>query len=144
MYPEYSVGDLLLQDMLPKQVHRVKEESLKSLRDTLQQNVDVQTTKKYYISLPTQEAHHSCHPTAEIMGFSQRVHPELIIKIHELVHAGITDAIQIKRLLKHHVQHYMCPHKLPSINDRAYYPTMDDIRNHINKSKKEMQLAISN
>ena len=142
LYPEYSVGDLLLQDMLPKQVRRVKEESLKSLRDTLQQNVDVQTTKKYYISLPTQEAHHSCHPTAEIMGFSQRVHPELIIKIHELVHASITDAIQIKCLLKHHVQHYMCPHKLPSINDRAYYPTMDDIRNHINKSKKEMQLSV--
>ena len=140
LYPEYSVDDLLSEDMVPKQVRRVKEGSLKSLREALQQNDNVIITRKYYISLPTEDAHHSCHPTKAMMGFSQRIYPELITKIQELVHAGITEPIQIQRLLKHHVRHSMCPEQLPSFNDRAYYPTMDDIRNHINKAKKEMQL----
>ena len=88
LYPEYSVDDLLSQDILPKQVHKVKENSPKSLREALQH---VSTAKKYYISLPTEEAHHNCHPTTGIMGLSQRVHPELIAKIHELVHAHYTN-----------------------------------------------------
>ena len=142
LYPEYSVDDLLSEDMVPKQVRRVKEGSLKSLREALQQNDNVIITRKYYISLPTEDAHHSCHPTKGMMGFSQRIHPELITKIQELVHADITEPIQIQRLLKHHVRHSMCPEQLPSFNDQAYYPTMDDIRNHINKAKKEMQLSI--
>jgi len=28
----------------------------------------------------------------------------------------------------------MCPEQLPSFNDQAYYPTLDDIRNHIIKA----------
>jgi len=142
LYPEYSVDDLLSEDMLPKQARRVKEESLKSLREARQQNVNVLVTKKYYISLPTEDAYHSCHPTRGIMGFSQRVHPELIAKIQELVHAGTTDPIQIQHLLKHQEQHYMCSEQLPSFNDQAYYPTLDDIQNHINKTKKAIQLSI--
>ena len=81
---------------------------------------------------------------------SQRVHPELMAKVQELVHAGTTDpvgvqhllkragttdpvAVQhllkragttdpvgVQRLLKHHVHHYMCTGNLPNPNDRAY------------------------
>ena len=83
LYPEYSVDDLLSEDMVPKQVRMVKEGSLKSLREALQQNDNVIITRKYYISLPTEDAHHSCHPTKGMMGFSQRIHPELITKIQE-------------------------------------------------------------
>ena len=67
-------------------------------------------TKKYFVSLPTEEAHHKCHPTKGIMGFSQRVHPELIAKIQEFVSIGTVDPIEVQRLLKHHVAKtlYVC------------------------------------
>ena len=36
----------------------------------------------------------------------------------------------------------MCAQQLPSFNDRAIYPTINDIRNHINRAKKAMQLSV--
>jgi len=48
----------------------------------------------------------------------------------------------MEKLLKHHVHHYMCSGQLPDPNDRAYYPTTEDIRNHINKAKKAMQFSV--
>ena len=76
------------------------------------------------------------------MGLSQRVHPELLAKVQELVHAGTTDPVEMQRLLKHHVHHYMCTGNLPNLTDRAYYPTLDDIRNHVSKAKSAMQLSV--
>ena len=99
-------------------------------------------TKKYFVSLPTEEAHHKCHPTKGIMGLSQRVHPELIAKIQEFVSIGTVDPIEVQRLLKHHVKQYMCVGNLPDPNDRAYYPSLDDIRNHIAKAKRALQLSV--
>jgi len=36
----------------------------------------------------------------------------------------------------------MCTGNLPNPNDRAYNPTLDDIRNHISKAKRAMQLSV--
>ena len=69
----------------PKQARKIREESLKSLKQA-----GVQVTHKYYINLSIEEAHHKCHPTKGIMGLSQRVHPKLVAKAQELVHAGTT------------------------------------------------------
>ena len=76
------------------------------------------------------------------MGLSQKVHPEIIAKIHELVHASMIDPVEVQRLLKHHVHHYICTNQLPDCNDRAYYPSIDDIGNHINKAKRAMRLSV--
>jgi len=46
--------------------------------------------------------------------------------------------MEIKELLNHHVNHYMCVKHLPDPNDRAYYPLIEDIRNHNNKAKIAM------
>ena len=77
------------------------------------------------------------------MGLSQRVPPELVAKVQELVHAGTTDPVEVQRLLKHHVHHYMCAGNLPNPTYRAYYPTADDIRNHISEAKRAMQLSVN-
>ena len=76
------------------------------------------------------------------MGFSQRIHPDLIAKIHELVSAGITDAVEVQRLLHHHEYHYMCKGTPPDPNDRAYHPIIDDIRNHISKAKQARKKSV--
>lgn len=36
----------------------------------------------------------------------------------------------------------MCPENLPNPNDRAYYPTLNDIRNHVSKAKRALQLSV--
>jgi len=68
-----------------KQVRRLKEEKMKLLKLCLQKNFQVEIIKKYFVRLRIEEAHHGCHLTRGKMGFSQRIHPELINKIQELV-----------------------------------------------------------
>ena len=36
----------------------------------------------------------------------------------------------------------MCVGNLPDPNDRAYYPSLDDTRNHIAKAKRALQLSV--
>ena len=36
----------------------------------------------------------------------------------------------------------MCPGNLPDPNDRAYFPSLDDIKNHIGKAKRALQLSV--
>ena len=115
---------------------------LRSLQLTLAQSKVVTITQKYYVRLPTEEAHHQCHPTKGAMGLSQRIHPALVCKIQELVSVGITDIVEVQRLLRHHVYKYMCTDNPPDPHDRSYHPAVDDIRNHIFRAKQALKLSI--
>ena len=68
--------------------------------------------------------------------------PELIAKVQELVSIGTVEPVEVQRLLKHHVDHYMCAGNLPDPYDRAYYPCLDDVKNHIAKAKRALQLSV--
>ena len=129
-------------ELSQKRIRTIREESLKALRkdffnDTLQMEC------RYFVKLPPEEAHHKCHPTKGVMGLSQRVHPALIAKIQEFVSIGTVEPIEVQRLLKHHVKYYMtCADNKPDPNDRAYYPTLVDIQNHIARAKRALQLSL--
>ena len=71
---------------------------------------------------------------------SQRVHPKISQKIEDLVKEGITDIQEVKRTLHFFVKTDM-RENLPSKNNRAYYPTNSDIRNHIDAAKTAIQLS---
>ena len=75
-------------------------------------------TKKYFVSLPTAEAHHQCHPTGREVAMAQRVHPKIIDKIYQLVLDSVTDPVQ--RHLKHFVCHSLCSKQFPDALDRVY------------------------
>lgn len=75
------------------------------------------------------------------MGLSQHVHPELTAKVQEYVSVGTVEPVEIQRLLKHHVNSYMCAGNLPNLSDRAYYPSLD-VKNHI--ARAESITALSN
>ena len=140
LYPEYSIKQLIPPGVSQNKVRKIREEGLSELRKLIENPPLVKN--KVFVSLPTEEAHHKCHPTKGIMGFSQRVHPELIAKIQEFVSIGTVEPVEVQRLLKHHVKHYMCVGNLPDPNDRAYYPSLDDIRNHVAKAKRALQLSV--
>ena len=98
LHPECSIESLSLTELSMKQTRKLKEKKLKALKLCLQKNSHVKIVKKYFVSLPAEDANHSCHPTRGIMGISQQIHPELINKIQELVGAGTTKAIEIKKI----------------------------------------------
>ena len=102
----------------------------------------VQTIDKYFISLPTEEAHHQTHPTGASVALAQKVHPQVISKIHELVLAGVSESIKMKHHLKYYVTNCLCKDSFPDPNDRAYFPALDDIRNHMNQAQKTLKLSL--
>ena len=58
------------------------------------------------------------------------------------VFEGVTDIREVKRALKHHVTHVLCPDFKPDLTDHSYYPTSTDIRNHICKVQHACQLYL--
>ena len=127
--------------MFNKAVRKMKEENLCELRKALENGEKVAVTKNFFVSLPTAEAHHQCHPTGREVAMAQR-HSKVIEKIHELVLEGVIDPLEVQRHLKHYVRHSLCGEQPPDVLDRAYYPELQDIRNHINKAKRSIQLSV--
>ena len=59
--------------------------------------------------------------------------------IAELVADGITEIDNVKRALRrciNHYNHYLCKDSPPDPNDRAYFPTYDDLRNIYTEQNK--------
>ena len=138
MYPDHRVST----DTQNKwQQRKAQEEMLTRLRQDLTDGKAVKTATKYYVSLPAEEAHHKSHKTGGMHAMAQRVHPKVIMKIHELVGAGISEVSEVKRALKLYITKELCPTDLPNRDDRAYYPTNHDLSNHIHKAKSQLQLS---
>ena len=95
----------------------------------------------HFVLLPTQEAHHSFHKTSGEVGFSQKIHTKLVEKINELVSEGAVTTQEVKRALKRHVHHVLCPHQTIEASNRTYFPTETDIRNHIYSAQKALEMS---
>ena len=95
----------------------------------------MQTTTAYFVSLPTESAHHG-HPTGGgVAGFSQRMNEKVATKI------SISDISQLRSLLRQYVVHDLCKDDVPDPNDRAYFPLDSDFKNHIYMAKCAIQLS---
>ena len=91
----------------------------------------VKQATRYWLSLPTLEAHEKTHPVKQAAVFSQKVNPVVAQMIAELVADGITEIDDVKKALRHRINHYLCKDSPPDPNDPAYFPMHDDLRNHI-------------
>ena len=140
LYPEFTRSEVEAALSLRKQKRR-KEELLAQLQNALASGENINTSTKYHILLPTEEAHHSFHQTKRAAGYAQRIHPKLVEKIHELVSEGITDTPEVKKALKHYTLHVLCQEQKPELTNRAYFPTTTDVRNHIYKAQRACQLS---
>lgn len=142
LYSEFDVSTELDLCSSEKSKRTLKEQKLNELKELLKKGQKVNMSKKCFVRLPSEEVHHSCHPTGRQVGMAQRVHPAIIKKIHALVIEGTTAPLEIQRHLKHYVHHYLCCDELPDKMDRAYYPSLQDIRNHINIAKQSLKLSV--
>ena len=140
VFPEYSIFDSVLTQTSRRALRMLKEEKMMHLRMALSKKENVKSTKKYFVSLPTSEAHDKTHSTGAIAGAAQKIHPLISQKIESLVKEGTTDPRTVQRVLKEYIHESMKAH-LPCETDRSYYPTIADINNHIYKSKTALQLS---
>ena len=67
--------------------------------------------------------------------YSQNIHPKIKEKIAELVYEGITDKHIIRTQLSLFVKKELCVDtvKVPSKDQRCYFPSDKDISNHVLK-----------
>ena len=130
-----SLGARKLKDMKAKKIEELKE--------SLATGKTIATQTKYFVLLPTREAHKSYHPTSGPAGFAQRVHPKIIDQVNTLVGEGITEVREVKHALRHYVLHILFPdpNNRPSETNRAYYPTNTDIKNHVYSAKRAQELS---
>ena len=135
LFPKYKIEDPF--SFSSRKLKEIKKEQLRQLQEAS----EVKSEIKYYVVLPTKEAHHSVHDTEGIIGYAQRMHPKLSEKVHDLVSEGITSVPEVTRALKFYVNHTLCPNSKPDPSNRSYYPIADDIRNHIYRAQKLCQLS---
>ena len=86
--------------------------------------------------MPTLEAHEKIHPQAAVF---LQVNPAVAQMIAELVADDTAEIDDAKKALRRRINHYLCKDSPPDPNDHAYFPTHDDLRNHIYKEKHAVQ-----
>ena len=73
---------------------------------------------------------------------AQRVNPNVAKKISELVSEGMMDPYEVRKALRYYIKTVLCATtNSPNPDDRAYFPTIRDLRNHIYKAKRASDLS---
>ena len=141
LFPSFAVSEACT--LGSRKLKETKARKINELKESLAAGKKVDTETKYFVLLPTKEAHGSYHPTSGPAGFAQRVHPKIIEKINVLVGEGITEVEEVKRALRHYVLHILFPdpNNRPDETNRAYYPTKTDIKNHVYSAKRAQELS---
>ena len=124
--------------------HRIMKErqaQKAKLVSDLENGVDVRTEKRFYIQIPRLSSHN--HPIDHITSYTQNVHPKIIEKIGELVSEGVTDKHIIRTQLNLFVRQVLCVDsvRLPSKDQRCYYPSDKDIENSVLSAKLRMKYS---
>lgn len=112
---------------------------VKLLQD-IEAGKEVRVENRFYISLPLQKTHTNHSPCGQ-SDEAHSVHPQVIQWIDQLVADGVTTIRDVQAALKGFVQTRMCDIIAPDEQDRAYYPTVKDIANHIYKSKVKQRIV---
>ena len=136
LYPAYQITEKEKIRLGSRKLRQLREERLLQLREEIKSGSPSKEIR-YFVSLPTRDAH-TKHPTDEVSGYAQKVHPVIAQKISEFVSEGMKEVHEVKKALRQYVhtqfsQQYQCQ-PLPS--DRAFHPSLHDLQNHVHKTKK--------
>ena len=74
---------------------------------------------------------------------AQRVNPQISQRIMELVllQEGMINPQEVRKALNHYVRTVLCPEHPPDPDDRAYFPANRDLKNHIYKARRALELS---
>ena len=96
---------------------------------------------RYYVKVPT-DTIHSNHPTGSYFGVVKQINTSIAEKIYDLVALGIVKTHEIELLLEEYVRNIFASSEVkPSKFDRSWYPTSQDIKNHVHMSSLRQKLS---
>ncbi|XP_071977320.1 calcium-responsive transcription factor [Engystomops pustulosus] len=117
---------------------------------------------RWYVQLPDKEAHQyhnldsgcfSSSPTSyqppneeeeemvneDNLALSSRLHPCVAEKIRELVATGIEEVYAVRKQLRKFVERELFkPDEIPERHNLSYFPTVNDLKNHIHEAQKAL------
>ena len=138
LYTDYQIHPAEKEGLSAWKLQQLRETRLANLKKELETGTP-NTKVVYFVSLPTSQAH-SIHPH---FACAQKVHPLIITKISDLVFSNICDIYEIKKILRHYANTELSKELgfKPKDDDRAFYPDMCDIKNHVYKAKRALELS---
>ncbi|XP_037597378.1 calcium-responsive transcription factor isoform X8 [Cebus imitator] len=126
--------------------------------------VDAGGVLRWYVQLPTQQAHQyheletPCLPLSpspfpvsaleeeetavrdENCALPSRLHPQVAHKIQELVSQGIEQVYAVRKQLRKFVERELFkPDEVPERHNLSFFPTVNDIKNHIHEVQKSLR-----
>lgn len=141
IYPQYAITKEEMGGLTEWKLRSLKKEKIDNLKSKLAAKAEVLTELKYFVSIPSNEAH-SDHPIGEPAIHTQKIHPIVAQKIIEMVMSGMTDCAEIRRSLRYYVNNFLTKEiGKPHPYDRAFYPLKQDIANHISQAKRAIDLS---
>ncbi|XP_077010886.1 calcium-responsive transcription factor isoform X2 [Tamandua tetradactyla] len=158
-FPEYRVPT---DPKIDKKIIRMEQEkAFNMLKKNL---VDAGGVLRWYVQLPTQQAHQyheietpclpsspSSFPTSSLeeeenavrdenCALPSRLHPQVAHKIRELVSQGIEQVYAVRKQLRKFVERELFkPEEVPERHNLSFFPTVNDIKNHIHEVQKYMR-----
>ncbi|XP_041503067.1 calcium-responsive transcription factor-like [Microtus oregoni] len=156
-FPEYRVPT---DPQMDRKMIRVEQEKAFSM---LKENrVDAGGVLRWYVQLPTQQAHQ--YHELETRGLSpspfpmssleeeetvvrdencalpSRLHPQVAHKIQELVSQGVGQVYAVRKQLRKFVERELFkPDEVPERHNLSFFPTVNDIKNHIHEVRKSLR-----
>ncbi|XP_075812236.1 calcium-responsive transcription factor isoform X2 [Microtus pennsylvanicus] len=153
-FPEYRVPT---DPQMDRKMIRVEQEKAFSM---LKKNlVDAGGVLRWYVQLPTQQAHQyheletrglSLSPSPleeeetvvrdENCALPSRLHPQVAHKIQELVSQGVGQVYAVRKQLRKFVERELFkPDEVPERHNLSFFPTVNDIKNHIHEVRKSLR-----
>ncbi|KAM5228920.1 calcium-responsive transcription factor isoform 1-T1 [Ctenodactylus gundi] len=158
-FPDYRVST---DPKIDKKIIRMEQEKAFNI---LKKNlVDAGGVLRWYVQLPTQQAHQyheletPCLPLSpspfpastleeeeaavrdENCALPSRLHPQVAHKIQELVSQGIEQVYAVRKQLRKFVERELFkPEEVPERHNLSFFPTVNDIKNHIHEVQKSLR-----
>lgn len=158
-FPEYRVPT---DPKIDRKIIRMEQEkAFNMLKKNL---VDAGGVLRWYVQLPTQQAHQyheletSCLPLSpspfpmssleeedtairdENCALPSRLHPQVAHKIQELVSQGVEQVYAVRKQLRKFVERELFkPDEVPERHNLSFFPTVNDIKNHIHEVQKSLR-----
>jgi len=120
----------------------MQEERIKMFKREMEAKTSVKTNNELF-HFPATRRGTFRSPNWSGWSLRPEATPSHFSKIVDMVEAGITDTTETKHTLKYYVGNSLSKEigRKPCAGDRAFYPLNEDIRNHVGKAKRALELS---
>ncbi|XP_057289766.1 calcium-responsive transcription factor-like [Hydractinia symbiolongicarpus] len=137
MFPQNTIDKNEFEKLSYRLKRKIKHENLKALKASIINGTAV-SVERFYIIIPTEEAHAGHNPEHKGDLLVQPLHKKLKNKIYDLVSEGLVNPKDIKPRLNDFVTNVIQKDATIEIDphNSSYYPNLNTISNHVRLALK--------